>query len=79
MNPNPRVILAAALAARHVTPATKAVNELGRIETRRCGQTVEELLNHLRTEIRKQVVGTPDQGGTSEMGANCKAVAVRIR
>jgi hypothetical protein len=30
-----------------------------RAETQRRGQTVEELLNYLREEIRKQVLGAP--------------------
>lgn len=34
-----------------------------RAETRRRGQTLEELLNHLREEIRKEVVDGPNPGG----------------
>jgi len=33
-----------------------------RTETERRGQTLEELLNYLREEIRKQVVGEPNPG-----------------
>lgn len=33
-----------------------------RAETQRRGQTVEELLNYLREEIRKQIVSEPQQG-----------------
>jgi len=36
-----------------------------RIETQKRGQTVQELLNYLREEIRKQVLATPDQGDSS--------------
>jgi len=43
-----------------------------RMETRRRGQTVEELLNHLRKEIRKQVVEAPGQGGSSETAPAAK-------
>ena len=35
-----------------------------RIETQRRRQTVEELLNYLREEIRKQVLAAPDPSGT---------------
>ena len=35
-----------------------------RVETARRGLTLEQLLNYLREEIRKQVLGAPDQGGT---------------
>jgi hypothetical protein len=35
-----------------------------KIETARRGLTLEQLLNYLREEIRKQVLGAPDQGGT---------------
>ena len=34
-----------------------------RAETKKRGQTLEELLNYLREEIRKQVLGEPNQGG----------------
>jgi len=34
-----------------------------RAETRRRGQTLEQLLNYLREEIRKQVVNEPNRGG----------------
>jgi hypothetical protein len=34
-----------------------------RAETQRRGQTLEELLNYLREEIRKQVLGEPNPGG----------------
>ena len=34
-----------------------------RAETRARGQTLEALLNYLREEIRKQVVGEPNPGG----------------
>jgi hypothetical protein len=34
-----------------------------RAETQKRGQTLEELLNYLRDEIRKQVVGEPNPGG----------------
>jgi hypothetical protein len=33
-----------------------------RVETQSRGQTLEELLNYLREEIRKQVVGEPNSG-----------------
>ena len=36
-----------------------------RLETKKRGQTVEELLNYLREEIRKQVFAIPDQGDSS--------------
>jgi hypothetical protein len=36
-----------------------------RLETRKRGQTVEELLNYLREEIRKQVLATPDTEDSS--------------
>jgi len=35
-----------------------------KIETARRGLTLEQLLNYLREEIRKQVLGAPDSGGT---------------
>jgi len=35
-----------------------------RVETARRGMTTEEVLNYLREEIRKQVLGAPDQGAT---------------
>ena len=35
-----------------------------RVETARRGLSLEQLLNYLREEIRKQVLGAPDQGGT---------------
>jgi hypothetical protein len=35
-----------------------------RVEMARRGLTTEELLNYLREEIRKQVLGALDQGGT---------------
>jgi hypothetical protein len=34
-----------------------------RVETARRGLTLEQLLNYLREEIRKQVLGASDQGG----------------
>ena len=34
-----------------------------RAETQRRGQTLEELLNYLREEIRKQVLGEPNPEG----------------
>jgi hypothetical protein len=40
-----------------------------RVETKRRGQTVQDLLNYLREEIRKQVLAAPDQGGMGETAA----------
>jgi len=37
-----------------------------RIETKKRGQTLQQLLNYLREEMRKQVLETPHQPGDSE-------------